>query len=47
MPFDSDAIEKEIVVRTTPEKAFRALTSEEALRRPRPRLDAEGQHRGL
>ena len=33
MPSDPDVIEKEIVVRTTPEKAFRALTSEEDLRR--------------
>lgn len=33
MPSDSDVIEKEIVVRTTPEKAFRALTCEEELRR--------------
>ena len=33
MPSDPDVIEREIVVRTTPEKAFRALSSEEALRR--------------
>ena len=32
MPSDPGVIEKEIVVRTTPDKAFRALTSEEALR---------------
>ena len=31
--FDPDRIEKEIVVRTTPEAAFRALVSPEALRK--------------
>ena len=33
MHSEPDVIEKEIVVRTTPEKAFRALTSEEEMRR--------------
>lgn len=33
MNSDPDVIEKEIVIRARPEKAFRALTSEEEMRR--------------